>query len=225
MFYTCPGEQNFFNSEECRLYPRNSHVWLCYFTASYLFIDSIFLHIYVGYETPIDRQTMVHHVIGWLNYYIAFWQQDFTVTVGAAFIFLEISTPFVTLRWLFFHHGYKDTLLQHVNTVMLFITFIFGRVFVQAYIIIAFAIDWLIDTWFHREGVPFVYKLILVEMWGAVLVNVTLNFWWSFLIIKQLYRVFAKGAKDTSFEGNSNVTDADAAAVVEAAGGASATKK
>ena len=124
-------------------------------------------------------------MIAFTNYYIAFWQQDFTVTVGAAFIFLEISTPFVQLRWLYFHHGLTGgALLQNINTICLAFFFIFGRVFVQIFIVWVYAIDWLSDMWFHKEGVSLFYKIILAEMATAVLINIILNGHWSFLIVR-----------------------------------------
>jgi len=73
MFWTCGDDKTFFNDEQCRLKPRNSHVWTCYFTASYLLVDTGFVLFKVGLHTPIDKQTLLHHVIGFANYYIAFW--------------------------------------------------------------------------------------------------------------------------------------------------------
>ena len=159
---------------------------------------------YIGVETTLDYQTLLHHVIAFGNYYLAFWQQDFTVTVGAAFLFLEISTPFVQMRWLYFHHGLTGAaLLQNINTLLLFFFFIFGRVFVQLYIVWEYAIDWLALTWFHKEGVPELYKAILVEMAIAVLINMILNFYWSFLIVRQVWRMFTRGGKaDKDFAGD-----------------------
>ena len=63
----------------------------------------------MGLKTSMDKQTLTHHIVAFVTYYLAFWQQDFTVTLGAAFILLEISTPFVCFRWLFFHHGLKGS--------------------------------------------------------------------------------------------------------------------
>ena len=55
IFYTCQDGRTFLNDENCRLQPRNSHVWLCYFTASYLFIDTCFIALFVGVKDPIDK--------------------------------------------------------------------------------------------------------------------------------------------------------------------------
>ena len=109
-FYTCGDGKTFFNDEQCRLVPRNSHVWTCFFTAAYLTVETCFIVFKVGMTTPIDKQTFLHHVIAFSNYYIAFWKQDFTITIGAMFIFLEISTPFVCMRWILFHHGFKGSI-------------------------------------------------------------------------------------------------------------------
>ena len=111
MFYTCPDGKTFLNNEECRTVARNSHVWTCLFTASYLLVDTVFILAFLGISTPIDKQTLVHHLVGFINYYLAFWQLGFPITIGACLIFLEVSTPFVVIRWLFFHHGLKGSIL------------------------------------------------------------------------------------------------------------------
>ena len=82
-----------------------------------------------------------------------------------------------------------------INTVFLFFTFLLGRVFVQSYLIWEYAIDWISQTWFEKDGVPLVYKIILVEMALAVLVNVALNFYWSYLILSQAIRLIRGGQK------------------------------
>lgn len=97
---------------------------------------------------------------------------------------MEMSTIFVVLRWLLFHHGYKGSTLQALNSVFLFCTFIFGRVVYQSILVYDYMWDWLMLQWFQKENVSFVYKLILVEMFTAVLINVALNFLWSFLIFR-----------------------------------------
>ena len=59
-----------------------------------------------GISTPIDKQSLLHHLIGFQTMYMAVaWKQDFTVTVGVVFAFLEVSTPFVCIRWFLFKHG------------------------------------------------------------------------------------------------------------------------
>ena len=73
MFYTCPEGKTFLNDESCRLTCRNSHLWTCTFSASYLLVDSAFLLVFQGIEMPIDKQSLVHHVSAFINCYIAYW--------------------------------------------------------------------------------------------------------------------------------------------------------
>ena len=152
------------NNQDCREIARNSHVWLIAFTAGYLVLEIFYLLMYMGLQTPIDKQTMIHHVIASLNFYLAFWQLGFPLVIGAVFVFLEISTPFVCIRWLLYHHGKKGSVWQKINTLTLAFFFIGGRLFFQTYIIIGFVLDWLYKFYFEDEGVPILYKIIVAEM-------------------------------------------------------------
>ena len=49
--------------------------------------------------------------------------------------------------------------------------------------------------WWYTDGVEFAYKLLLVEMALAVLINIILNFFWSYLILRQLYRLVCQRGK------------------------------
>ena len=124
------------------------------------------------------------------------------MTSGAAFILLEISTPFVCMRWLLFHHGYKGkSIAQATNSVLLFFTFIFGRVGFQSFVVHQFQMPWLVRMWWYTEGVLFSYKMLLVEMAMAVLINIVLNFYWSYLILRQMYRLLCSGEGDNDYCG------------------------
>ena len=202
MLWTCGDGKTFFNDENCRAQPRNSHVWTCFYTAAYLTVDTCWIVFKVGVTTPIDRQTLLHHVIAFSNYYIAFWKQDFTVTIGCMFIFLEISTPFVCTRWILFHHGYKGTIFQDVNSILLLFTFILGRVCVQLYLFFGFAIGWCLWMWFEKDNVEFLYKLFILEMFTAVVINMVLNFYWSYLIIMGVYRLIYKPNEEQELDGS-----------------------
>ena len=79
--------------------------------------------------------------------------------------------------------------------VILFLLFVVVRIFFQAYIIFAYAIEWLNYMWFEKQGVSTLYKLILVEMAIAVLSNVILNYYWTWNIVKQLLRIITRGSE------------------------------
>ena len=184
ILYTCGDGKTYMNSQDCREVARNSHVWLLAFTSGYLTLEIFFILVYMGIQTPLDKQTMTHHVLAALNFYLAFWYLGFPLVIGAVFVILEISTPFVCIRWLLFHHGKKGSVWQNINTLTLAFFFIGGRIFFQSYIIIAFVFDWLYKFYFEEENVPILYKIFVTEMLFTVFVNVLLNFYWSWLIIK-----------------------------------------
>ena len=151
-------------------------------------------------QSGIEKQTLAHHIIGFQTMFCAVaWKQDFTVTVAVVFSFLEVSTPFVCIRWFMFKHGIgSGTCLQTLNTLLLFFFFIFGRVFVQIYAVIWYTIPWLKGMLFEKGGVELAYKLLLIELFLAVLANVALNFWWSYLITAQVVRTITRG-EDNEF--------------------------
>ena len=60
--------------------------------------------------------------------------------------------------------------------------------------------------WFEKEGVELLYKLLLVELFIAVLINVVLNFWWSYLITAQVIRTITRG-EDNEFSVDSRKHD------------------
>ena len=60
--------------------------------------------------------------------------------------------------------------------------------------------------WFEKEGVELGYKLLLLELFIAVIINVILNFWWSYLIIKQVVRTVTRG-EDNEFSVDSREVD------------------
>ena len=157
LFWTCRDGKTFFNDEECRMVPRNSHVWTCFFTSGYLTVETLFILTVTGVHSPIDKQTLVHHILGIFNFYIVFWPQDFTVTVGVAQLLMEASTPFVCMRWLNFHHGLKDSVFQLVNSVCMLVMFLVVRIAYQPYLAYVYMWPYLQLMWFQKEGVSVAY--------------------------------------------------------------------
>ena len=94
-----------------------------------------------------------------------------------------------------------------MNTFTLFFFFVFGRVLVQLYVVIYYNIPWLLWMWFEKEGVETGYKVLLVEFFLAVLTNCVLNFYWTFLIVRQVYRTITRQG-DKHFSGEDEEQDA-----------------
>ena len=73
--------------------------------------------------------------------------------------------------------------------------FICIRFVMQCYCVYAYDKDWLMYMWYEKPGVPDAYKALLVFLASCVMLNVVLNVWWSWLIVRQFSKVVF-GAKD-----------------------------
>jgi len=71
---------------------------------------------------------------------------DFMCVFGVMLLFIEISTPFLSARWLLFEHGLASSKIYAVNAMVSFFMFLFGRVVYQFYIAIGYG-----ATWVYRE--------------------------------------------------------------------------
>lgn len=116
-------------------------------------------------------------------------------------LFMEISTHFIATRWLLFDHKVVGgTFLQTLNTVLLAVTFIFGRVFFQIYVVIFYGSPWLRNALLTSGSYDKTYKAVLATFALSVFVNMILNFYWSWLIIKQILRMITRGfSSDTAY--------------------------
>ena len=47
---------------------------------------------------------------------------------------MEASTPFVCLRWLYFHHGLKGSSIQSINSIFLLLVFLAVRIVYHPYL-------------------------------------------------------------------------------------------
>ena len=70
-----------------------------------------------------------HHIIAITTYYQTLYFMDFMVVFGCMLMFMEISTPFMAFRWLFFRHGMHESKWYAASSAGLFLTFLFGRIF------------------------------------------------------------------------------------------------
>ena len=52
---------------------------------------------------------------------------DFMVVFGVMLLFTEISTIFVSIRWLLYKHNLNDTMAYNVNGIIAFFTFLVFR--------------------------------------------------------------------------------------------------
>lgn len=106
-------------------------------------MDFFFLWFVVKGDTALDKQTYAHHLVATATFYQTLYFMDFMVIFGVMLLFIEISTIFVSLRWLLFTHGLGDSFSYKVNGLISFIAFLLGRIIYQFYIVIFIGVDWV----------------------------------------------------------------------------------
>jgi len=141
MFFICGDDKTVFNSEECVNNVRYIHIWALLHTCGYFLMDFFFLWFVVGGNTALDYQTYAHHIIATATFYQTLYLMDFCVIFGVMLLFIEISTIFVSLRWLLFTHGEGDSLAYKVNGLVSFFAFLLGRIIYQFYVVIYIMAD------------------------------------------------------------------------------------
>lgn len=105
------------------------------------------------------------------------------IVFGSAMTFLEISTPFVAIRWMLFFHGVVGgDWRQTINTIICGIVFIFCRTGFQL-VAVVWVMPWILNTFFVETGKPVWYLPLIAEFTLAVFINVAFNLYWSYLII------------------------------------------
>ncbi len=117
------------------------------------------------------------------------------LTTAVVLLFVEISTHFVAARWLFFDHGVSgDKIIQSVNTLLLCFTFLGGRTVFQIYVGMKYMTPWIYSTMLEDTQEP-VYKGLLILFVISVAINLCLNLFWSWLIVKQVVRIITRGSQ------------------------------
>lgn len=104
MFYICPDGKTVFNSDVCMNTPRYIHVWALLHSCGYFIVDFCFFFFLVGGRTTLDYQTYAHHIIATLTFYQTLYFMDFMIVFGVMLLFMEISSIFLSFRWLMFKH-------------------------------------------------------------------------------------------------------------------------
>ena len=69
------------------------------------------------------------------------------------------------------------------------------------YLCACFAVQWVGWMLFEKPGVSLLYKAFIIEMSIAVLINVVLNFYWAYLILMGVVRIFKNPKQEESFSG------------------------
>ena len=104
-FFVCEEGKTVFNDDKCINTVRYVHVWALLHTCSYFLLDAWILCFVVKGFAPLDIQTYAHHLILALTFYQTLYFMDYMCVFGVMMLYMEISTIFMNMRTLLFHHG------------------------------------------------------------------------------------------------------------------------
>jgi hypothetical protein len=143
MNWVCGTDENsvrltVFNSEECIETVRNIHLFALFHTCGYFWVDFYFAAVVRRGMTSFDIQMHVHHLVSIATFYITLCFYNFAIIMGVLFLFMEISTIFISFRWFFYEHGMDKSLIAIVNAVVGSMAFLFGRLTFQIFITVRF---------------------------------------------------------------------------------------
>ena len=69
--------------------------------------------------------------------------------------------------------------------------------------------------YFEKKGVSLTYKIILCEIWAAVIINMILNFIWARLIMKGLIRAIRRPGIEQSFDGKDESKEIEVSKILD----------
>jgi hypothetical protein len=181
------------------------HVHIILLGAGYLIADT-FTQLQTMAHRPdrskaqLDTLQLCHHVFGVILMLPSIYFMNGMTNYAANMMWQEFSTIFVAFRYLLFFYGVKGgDLKQSLNSFMLFFTFIVTRSAFQIYCTVAIVTPMIYQIEF-KETHKLAYELFGVAYFAGAWFNVYLNVNWSSLIIKQVARIFTRGAANAEKE-------------------------
>jgi len=107
-YFVCGEGKTFFNSHECANTVLYGHLWGLNFSASYLLVDFVFLIIYRIYESPLEKQNLIHHILSFGVMWMTEATNQYPLVLAVVLLFMEGSTPFACGRWVLKTHGVTE---------------------------------------------------------------------------------------------------------------------
>lgn len=75
---------------------------------------------------------------------------------------------------------------------MIFVTFLFGRLIFQIFILVVYGLPKLFDMFEDKNNLNVFKVLVLVMMFMAITVSCLMNIFWMYLIIAQIRRILTR---------------------------------
>ena len=139
----------------------------------------------------MDYQTYAHHIIAVTTFYQTLYFMDVMVVFGTMLLFMEVSTIFVSARWLLFTHGYAKSPIYAANAICMFFSFLLCRLIFQVYITGWYLFDWVYHE-YMKKSLTFYQGTVVAEMTVMVILSIVLNGYWMWLMIKMIVRVIQR---------------------------------
>ena len=123
---------------------------------------------------------------------------------GCLLLFVEISTIFLSLRTLMFNHGYDKTMFYNVNSLLLFFSFLFGRVIYQVVITFMLAMPKLYDET-DKKSMTYMKMAVCLQLALMVFGSIGLNLYWFLLMINTVIRAIKRMGEQETPKGDIEV--------------------
>ena len=182
MFYVCGDGQSVFNNEHCLETPRYLHIWALVNSCGYFIADTFNIVVIIGTFDVYDKQMIGHHVIATVTFMGTLAFMNFAVVFGVMLLFVEVSTPFISLRWILYTHKQHRSTCHVINAIMVFFTFLLGRLVFQIGILFGIGYPKLIDM-FQDETLPWYKVSLVIIMFISITISALMNLFWMYLIV------------------------------------------
>ena len=116
---------------------------------------------------------------------------DFMVVFGVMLLFQEVSTTYVSMRWLLYKHKLDKTTAYNINGLIAFLTFLVFRLMYQIYITFFLAMDWIVAE-IQKQNMTTLQIACVLEMTIMVALSIVLNMYWMWLMFNMARRSAAR---------------------------------
>ncbi len=140
-----------------------------------------------------------HHVIAFITFISTLAFMNFTVVFGVMLLFVEVSTTYISIRWLLYTHKQHRTCCATFNAILIAVTFLLGRLVFQIGILFGYGYPSLIDM-FQDESLPWYKVTLVLFMFLALTVSALMNLFWMYLIVAQIRRILDRSQQDFAEE-------------------------
>ena len=139
----------------------------------------------------MDYQIYVHHIVSITTFYQTLYFMDFCVVFGVMLLFIEVSTLFVSARWLLFTHNMAESKWYAINAIVAFFSFLTCRIIFQFYIVIDIGAP-IVYADYNKKNLTLYRAFVVSELAIMVILSIVLNSYWFWLMIKMLLRVIGR---------------------------------